>query len=210
MAIILHLRGRPALSAFRLPPPATLFRICFGRAFGGVLALRRDVARPLIADERAALERLLTYGPRRAPSRASQARCCSSCRASARSRPGRRRRPTSRATAGSTRSRASSAASRTASHADGAGCPATIARAAAADSRPHDRDRARRRSTTRRGCSSTFAPRPLATDRRCSPTAARRSSAANAALGLALSADEIDYLADELHARSAAIRPMSS
>ena len=49
--------------------------------------------------ERATLERLLTYGPLDAAGVGGATRRCSSCRGSARSRRGRRRRPTSRATA---------------------------------------------------------------------------------------------------------------
>ena len=70
-----------------------------------------EITRPLDAGERATLERLLTYGPEATTRRTAARRTCSSCRVRARSRRGRRRRPTSRATAGSTPSRASSAAS---------------------------------------------------------------------------------------------------
>ena len=65
----LLLRGAPALSAARLAKQ--LARVQRGNS--GVLALAAEhlhlveLTRPLVADERALLDRLLTYGPRRAP-----------------------------------------------------------------------------------------------------------------------------------------------
>ena len=67
------------------------------------------------------------------------------------------------------------------------------ARLAPRAARSHDRDGAARCARRPRGCSSTRR-RGRCGDRVARRAAARRSSAANRELGLALSADEIDYL----------------
>ena len=78
--------------------------------------------------------------------------------------------------------------------------------AAARAARPHDRVGARATSSeASRSCSTHAAP-AAARARRARRAAARRARAsANARLGLALAADEIDYLVDALPRRSAAI-----
>ena len=198
MAEFLSLRGRAALSPFRVAKLFDSLRLRisatasrpFLPAYWHFVEIARALRRRRAgqartpADVRAAAEPAWT-----------RARCCSSCRVPARSRPGRRRRPTSRTTAASTPSRASSAASCSASTTRGrrAAARRRSRGAAAADPRSDDRGGASTTSRTRARCSRTFAPRPLATI----PLLAQGRAAlerANAALGLALAPDEIDYL----------------
>ena len=156
-----------------------------------------DLDRDLDARERALLDRLLTYGPREdgAPQRRRAAKS-SSCRASARSRPGRARPPTSRTCAASTPCAASSAAS------SGTRSPATAHRASSCSALAAPLfDRMTETALFERADAAQLfvtgedapAAHGVAGERpRCAR--ARRTRE----LGLALSDDEIDYLVDEL------------
>ena len=103
MPQLLTLRGRHALSPFRVAKlEAALAASRPDHRVAGVSAIWWhfvEVERDLAPAERATLDRLLTYGPRRRATAPIAASSSSSFRARARSRRGRRRRPTSPATA---------------------------------------------------------------------------------------------------------------
>ena len=114
----LHARARRRPRSLRFPHRQTAPRARSAAARSSApsapaSSTSSTLERDLDARERALLERLLTYGPREPPARSTVAGhgAHRSCRASARSRPGRARPPTSRRSAGSTRCGASSAAS---------------------------------------------------------------------------------------------------
>ena len=214
MAEILSLAGRPALSPFRL---AKLLHSLAPRIPHRIVALAAtywhfvELARPLAADERATPRAPADLRPARRAARPRARALRSWCPRPARSRRGRRRRPTSRATAGSTRSRASSAASRTGivTTRDGARSTQRSRGAAAAHPRPHDRGGARRARGRRARCSRT-SRRGRSRRCRCSREGRAALERANVALGLALRRRRDRLPRRELHARSAAIRPTSS
>ncbi len=191
---MLLFRGAPALSAFRIE---RLLATIAGFA-PSIRGLRADylhfvdTSRPLTPAERARARtpaRLRRLGARRT----ARTDACSPCHGPARSRRGRRRRPTSRTSAGSTRCAASSAgavAHRRQRRSAGAGLGRDRRRAA----RPDDGDVLTHAADAARLFERSAGPARAHRARR--PMPRPRSRAANAALGLALSDDEIAYLAD--------------
>ncbi len=198
MPHLLTLRGRHALSPFRVAKlVAALAASRPDHAVAGIAATYWhfvEVERDLAPAERATLERLLTYGPHDDADGRRAASCSSSSRGPERSRRGRRRRPTSRGTAASTPvARIERGVGYRVATRDGA--PLAAADRAALLPLLHDRmtEAVLPRLEDAQALFAHFPPRPLATI----PLLARGRAAieaANAALGLALAPDEIDYL----------------
>ena len=201
---MLQLPGPPALSAFRIAKLLARLRALEPAVDGAAARFVHfvDLARTARrAEQRGAASSCSTYGPRlpaaaggaatreRAAGGAARRHDLALVEQGDRHRAGLR----TRGACG-----ASSAASRTDSQrAQRARRRSGCAQLAAAAARPHDRDGAARCRGRPRGCSSTRRRG------RCSAIvarrrAARRSRRPNRALGLALSADEIDYLLDDL------------
>ena len=165
------------------------------RALRALPPLRRSRAAARTPPSANVLDRLLTYGPRDDGTRRPTPRRSSSCRGPARSRRGRRRRPTSPRTAASTRCAASSAAS------TGTRRRATARRSTArtaARSLPlvHDRmtEAVLDHPSHARACCSPTSRRAARHRCRCLREGRAALVHANAELGLALADDEIDYL----------------
>ena len=206
MAEFLTLRGRNALSPFRVK---NLLAHLAGTRITGLAAEFWhfvEIARPLSAPERATLDRLLTYGPQ------GDAHTDSGELLLVIPRPGTISPWASKATdiahsCGARRDRAHRARSRLPGLDNDGAAPMRCRAALALLPRIHDRmteavyptlDDARRLFTH-------VAPQPMSMIDLLGRWSRRHWSAANAALGLALSDDEIDYLAENFRAR----RPQS-
>ena len=193
----------PALSGFRLDKlnarsPRDLAVVATR------LALRRGGPRAALED-RATLDRLLTYGPDLATPRDARGLSVLVTPRLGTISPWSSKATDIARNCGLAPCAASSAAS--AYHVDGP--TAAARRALPLPPRPHDRDGPRLRSTTPTHLfrHSRPSPSPRSTS---SGRAAPRSRAPTAAMGLALAPDEIDYLVDATSAPRAATPPTSS